>query len=435
MSAMTLISHPALGGCPGEMTVPGDKSISHRAILLGAIAVGPTYIEGLLEGDDCLATLRAIQALGVVVERMGVGSWLIHGVGKYGLLPPQKEIDCGNSGTTMRLLSGILAAQPFDSLLTGDDSLLKRPMERVAHPLRQMGALIETRDGRAPCRFRGVSLLHGRVYSMPNASAQVKSALLLAGLYAEGETSVIEPAVTRDHTERLLRMFSYPLSITDSCITLTSAHELMGTTIRVPGDLSSAAFFIVAASIIPNAQIVITDVGINPSRMGLISLLQQMGADITINHQRYYGEEPVADLMVKQAPLHGITITPDSVSLAIDEFPVLFIAASVAKGRTVLQGAEELRVKESDRIATMTAGLQKIGICISATEDGVVIDGGILEGGIVDAKRDHRVAMAFCIAGAVAKKPIIVCGCDTITTSFPGFLKAANDMNLLITEG
>jgi 3-phosphoshikimate 1-carboxyvinyltransferase len=418
----------------GDITVPGDKSISHRAIILGAIATGVTTVNGFLEGEDCMATLRAFQSMGVKIEGPFSQRVVIHGVGKHGLKKPRDVIDCGNSGTTIRLLTGLLAAQSFDSELTGDASLLKRPMERVSRPLQQMGAQVITTDGRPPVHIRGGQVLQGIAYEMPEASAQVKSCLLLAGMYAEGETQVIEQGLTRDHTERMLTAFSYPIHKADNTIIINSASECQGTDIIVPGDISSAAFFIVAATLIPNAELLIRNVGINPTRTGILHILKRMGADITLTNKRLCGEELVADIYVKHASLEGIDIPAAMVPLAIDEFPAIFIAASCAHGQTLLHGAKELRAKESDRIAAMVEGLQTLGIEAKELDDGVLIKGGTLQGGVIDSHHDHRIAMAFAIAGALAKSPITIKDCANVSTSFPTFVSTANRIKLAIQE-
>ena len=418
----------------GDITVPGDKSISHRAIILGAIATGITTVSGFLDGEDCLATLHAFQSMGVRIEGPISQRVVIHGVGKYGLKKPASIINCGNSGTTMRLLAGLLAAQSFDSELTGDDSLLKRPMERVCRPLHQMGAEITATDGRAPLKIRGGQSLQGISYEMPVASAQVKSCLLLAGIYATGETRVIEPGLTRDHTERMLTAFSYPIHKSENAIVINAASDCQGIDIIVPGDISSAAFFIVAATLIPNAELFIRNVGINPTRTGVIDILNRMGANIKLTNKRLCGEELVADIYVRHAQLEGIDIPAAMVPLAIDEFPALFIAASCAKGQTVLHGAKELRLKESDRIGAMAEGLQCLGIDAQALEDGIIIQGGVLKGGIVDSRHDHRIAMAFAIAGCVAKAPVTIKHVANVATSFPTFVNTANQIKLAIQE-
>ncbi|ASQ45709.1 3-phosphoshikimate 1-carboxyvinyltransferase [Legionella clemsonensis] len=433
MKPVDFLSSP-VNTLQGDITVPGDKSISHRAIILGAIAKGTTTISGFLDGEDCLATLKAFQSMGVAIEGPVAQRVVIQGVGKYGLQKPADAIDCGNSGTSMRLLAGLLAAQPFDSELTGDTSLLKRPMERVSRPLAQMGAEIRTTGGKPPLYIHGGRKLNGITYEMPEASAQVKSCLLLAGMYAEGETRIIEPGFTRDHTERMLTTFSYPIQKAEDAIIINSESECLGTDIIVPGDISSAAFFIVAATLIPESEIVIRNVGINPTRTGIIHILTNMGADISLNNKRLCGEELVADLHVKHAPLEGIDIPSELVPIAIDEFPVIFIAAACAKGQTLLHGARELRCKESDRIGAMVEGLQNLGIEAQAFDDGLYINGGELQGGEVNSYSDHRIAMAFAIAGAVAKNSVTIKNCANVATSFPTFVQTANKINLAIKE-
>ncbi len=433
MKSLNFASKP-VESLQGDITVPGDKSISHRSIMLGSIAKGVTTVNGFLEGEDCLATMEAFRTMGVNIEGPISQRVVIHGVGKHGLQKPEKVINCGNSGTTMRLLAGILAAQNFDSELTGDESLLKRPMERVSRPLQQMGASIITNHGKPPLFIRGGQPLHGIGYEMPEASAQVKSCILLAGMYAKGETRVIERGLTRDHIELMLAAFSYPIKKSGKAIIINSASECQATDVIVPADISSAAFFIVAASLIPNSDLWIRNVGINPTRTGIIQILKKMGASIQITNKRLSGEELVADLHVKYAPLEGIDISAAMVPLAIDEFPVIFIAASCAKGRTLLRGANELRSKESDRIDSMVEGLKLLGIDAQALEDGVVIKGGALQGGIVDSKHDHRIAMAFTIAGAVAKEPVKILNCANVATSFPTFVSIANSVQLNIQE-
>ncbi len=433
MTMINFISTP-ITNLQGEISVPGDKSISHRAIILGAIAKGTTTIDNLLEGEDCLKTLEAFKAMGVAIERPNPGTVVIHGVGKYGLQKPASVINCGNSGTSIRLLTGLLAAQPFDSELSGDQSLRNRPMERIQRPLIEMGADIVTHNGRAPIVVHGGRSLKGIRYEMPIASAQLKTSLLLAGFYASGETTVIEPFTTRDHTERLLTAFSYPIQKSDNMVSINSHGTCIGTDIRVPGDLSSAAFLIVAATIIPGSKLLIRDVGLNPTRTGILEILWQMGSKIEIRNKRLFGEEVVADLYVEYAPLEGIEINSSLVPLAIDEFPIIFIAAAVAKGQTRLQGANELRNKESDRIASMVTGLQQLGIDAKDFEDGIHINGGVLQGGVVDSFEDHRVAMAFTIAGAIAKNPVHIHNCAHVATSFPNFVNTANAVRMNVVE-
>lgn len=412
----------------------GDKSLSHRALLFAALAEGVSTIYGLLHADDCLATRGALECLGVRIDDAGINEIRVYGVGKYGLKKPSQPIDCGNSGTTMRLLAGLLAAQPFDSVLLGDRSLLKRPMDRIRRPLELMGAHTRLMNGHAPIRIRPCKRLQGITYTMPEASAQVKSCLLLAGLYAEGETTLIESHPTRDHTERMLRTFSYPLRSNNNRISINSTHSLQPTTIEIPGDISSAAFFIVAATLIKGSNLIIQGVGVNPTRLGVVSILKQMGAKIDFLNQRYMGEEPVADIQIVSAPLKGIVIPPVLVPLAIDEFPILMVAAAMAQGETVVRGAGELRLKESDRITAMVEGLHALGIQAHALDDGVVIQGGSFSGGAVASHGDHRIAMAFAVAGALSCEPVTVYDCHNVRTSFPTFTKVAAELQWRINE-
>lgn len=431
---LTYIANPG-GSLSGRVRVPGDKSISHRSIMLGSLADGTTEVEGFLEGEDALATLQAFRDMGVVIEGPSNGRVTIHGVGLHGLKAPAGPLYLGNSGTSMRLLSGILSAQAFDTTLTGDASLSKRPMNRVADPLREMGAVIETAEqGRPPMTIRGGQKLKGIHYDMPMASAQVKSCLLLAGLYAEGETSVTEPAPTRDHTERMLQGFGYPVTVEGNVARVRSGSTLTANRIEVPADISSAAFFLVAGSIAENSELVLEHVGINPTRTGVIDILRLMGGDITLENQREVGGEPVADLRVRSATLKGIEIPEALVPLAIDEFPVLFVAASCAQGRTVLRGAEELRVKESDRIQVMADGLKVLGVSATPTPDGIVIEGGSMGGGEVESHGDHRIAMAFSVASLRASAPIRIRDCANVATSFPGFLELAAKAGVRVKE-
>ncbi|OWP50641.1 bifunctional prephenate dehydrogenase/3-phosphoshikimate 1-carboxyvinyltransferase [Pseudomonas nitroreducens] len=423
------------GRLSGRVRVPGDKSISHRSIMLGSLAEGTTEVEGFLEGEDALATIQAFRDMGVVIEGPHHGRVTVHGVGLHGLKTPPGPIYLGNSGTSMRLLSGLLAAQPFDTTLTGDASLSKRPMNRVAKPLREMGAVIETGpEGRPPLTIRGGQKLTGMHYDMPMASAQVKSCLLLAGLYAAGETSTTEPAPTRDHTERMLRGFGYPVDVEGATARVESGHKLSATSIEVPADISSAAFFLVAASIAEGSDLTLEHVGINPTRTGVIDILKLMGADITLENQREVGGEPVADIRVRSAQLKGIDIPEDLVPLAIDEFPVLFVAAANAQGRTVLRGAEELRVKESDRIQVMADGLLALGVKCEPTPDGIIIDGGSYGGGEVWSHGDHRIAMSFSVASLRAGAPIRIHDCANVATSFPNFLGLASGAGIRVAE-
>ncbi len=422
------------GKITGDIRVPGDKSISHRSIMLGALADGVTEVKGFLEGEDSLATLQAFRDMGVTIEGPNDGYVKIHGVGIRGLQAPRGPLYLGNSGTAMRLFSGLLAAQKFDSELTGDESLSKRPMGRVADPLRAMGAVIETGEGgRPPLKIRGGQVLTGIHYDMPVASAQVKSCLLLAGLYAEGLTSVTEPAPTRDHTERMLEGFGYHVHRDTATSGVAGGGQLTATAIDIPADISSAAFFLVAASIAPDSDLILRHVGMNPTRIGVINILRRMGANIEVLDERVIGGEPVADLRVRSAELSGIDIPEDQVPLAIDEFPVLFIAAVCANGRTVLRGAEELRVKESDRIQVMADGLKAVGVETTVTPDGIVIDGGQpMKAGEVDSHGDHRIAMAFSVASLRASGPIEVTNCANVATSFPDFVKLARKTGIRI---
>jgi 3-phosphoshikimate 1-carboxyvinyltransferase len=421
------------GTISGEARVPGDKSMSHRSIMLGALAEGTTRVSGFLEGDDALATLAAFRAMGVSIERHGEGEVVVHGVGLHGLAAPDGLLDLGNAGTGMRLMCGLMAGQPFDTVLTGDASLCSRPMGRVIDPLRLMGAKIDAQEGgRPPLKITGGSQLNGIHYDLPMASAQVKSCVLLAGLYAQGRTSVTEPAPTRDHTERMLRGFGYEVKREGEVISLQGGGSLKAADIDVPADISSAAFFLVAASITPGSDLLLTHVGINPTRIGVLNILNLMGADITLKNEREVGGEPVADIQVRYAPLHGVDIPEDQVPLAIDEFPALFIAAACAQGRTVLRGAEELRVKESDRIAAMAEGLNTLGVNNEVLEDGIIIEGGTIGGGEIRTHMDHRIAMAFSIAALRAEQEIVVLDCDHVATSFPGFDALARGLGLQI---
>lgn len=428
------------GGClTGQLRVPGDKSMSHRSIMLGSIAEGTTRVSGFLNGEDCLATLAAFRAMGVTIDGpTEAGELTIQGVGMHGLKKPATALDMGNSGTAMRLMTGLMSGQAFDVQMTGDSSLSGRPMRRVTAPLAAMGATIDTTAaGTPPLLVHGDSQLKGMHYEMPVASAQVKSAVLLAGLYAQGETSVTEPAVTRDHTERMLRGFGYDVKTAANHISLRGGGKLSARDIEVPADISSAAFFLVGASIAEGSDLTLEHVGMNPTRTGVIDILRLMGADITVLNEREVGGEPVADLRVRSAALKGIQIPEDLVPLAIDEFPVLFVAAACADGRTVLTGAEELRVKESDRIQVMADGLLACGVDVTPTADGVIINGGAIGGATVESHEDHRIAMAFSIAGLRASETIYIDNCATVNTSFPGFVDkaAAAGLNVSAAHG
>ncbi|UHQ55300.1 bifunctional prephenate dehydrogenase/3-phosphoshikimate 1-carboxyvinyltransferase [Microbulbifer sp. YPW16] len=433
---VTFIARPG-GAVSGSLRVPGDKSMSHRSIMLGSLAEGVTEVEGFLEGEDALATLQAFRDMGVVIEGPDNGRVVIHGVGLHGLQAPPGPLYLGNSGTSMRLLAGLLAGQSFDVTLTGDESLSKRPMNRVADPLREMGAEIGTGpEGRPPLKITGGRQLHGIDYRLPMASAQVKSCVLLAGLYAEGETSTTEPAPTRDHTERMLTGFGYEVQRDGPRASLRGGGRLRGGRIDVPADISSATFFMVAAAIAPGSEVLLEHVGINPTRDGVINILRAMGADIELLNRREVGGEPVADIRVRHAPLAGIRIPEAQVPLAIDEFPALFVAAACAAGKTVLTGAEELRVKESDRIQAMADGLEILGVRAEPTPDGIVIEGAgegaVFDGGTVDSLGDHRIAMAFAVASLRARDTIRIQNCANVATSFPDFVRLAQraGMNL-----
>lgn len=420
-------SAPA-GPLHGEIRVPGDKSISHRAIMFAALADGVSRISGFLEGEDTRATARAFVQMGVSIETPSASERIVHGVGIDGLQPPRSgaAIDCGNAGTGMRLLAGLLAGQQFDTTLVGDESLSKRPMRRVIDPLAQMGAKIGANDGGLPpLRVSGGQTLHGIDYTLPVASAQVKSAVLLAGLYAQGETRVTEPHPTRDYTERMLRAFDYPIEFSEGHAQLRGGHRLRATDVVVPADFSSAAFFLVAASIVPGSELTLRDVGMNPRRTGLLQALRLMGADIVETNRREAGGEAIADLVVRYAPLRGIDVPVQLVPDMIDEFPALFVAAAAAGGTTRVTGAAELRVKESDRIAVMAKGLRALGIAVDETPDGAIIHGGKLDEGEVDSAGDHRCAMSFCVAGLIAQGPLHIRDCANVATSFPGFVEFA----------
>ena len=422
------------GALRGELRVPGDKSMSHRSIMLGALAEGVTEVSGFLEGEDSLATLRAFREMGVEIEGPENGKVTIHGVGMNGLSQPDKPLDLGNSGTSMRLLSGLLAGQSFDVTLTGDASLSGRPMKRVIDPLTLMGANIETNDaGTAPLHIKGGASLQAISYELPMASAQVKSCVLLAGLYAEGKTCTKEPAPTRDHTERMLQGFSYSVERDGPTACVQGGGQLIACALDVPADISSTAFFLVGASIAENSDLTLKHVGINETRDGVITILRLMGADIEVFNQHDVGGEPVADIRVRSAKLKGINIPEDQVPLAIDEFPAIFIAAACAEGETVLTGAEELRVKESDRIQVMADGLNILGVDAQATADGIRIQGGNIGGGHVDSHGDHRIAMSFAMAALRATGDILIDDCDNVNTSFPDFVGLASAVGLNVS--
>lgn len=425
----------AAGPIRGSIRVPGDKSMSHRSIMLGSLAEGQTTVEGFLEGEDSLATLKAFRAMGVNITDPVDGKLTIDGVGLHGLQAPEGELYMGNSGTSIRLLAGLMAGQAFDVSMSGDSSLNKRPMGRVADPLREMGAVVETGEGgRPPLKLRGGQGLQAIHYDLPMASAQVKSCVLLAGLYADGETSVTEPAPTRDHTERMLRGFGYDVISDGSTARLQGGGKLSACHIDVPADISSSAFFMVAASIVPGSDLTLNHVGINPTRIGIINILRAMGADLTVSNEREVGGEPVADIRVRYAPLKGIHFPEDQVPLAIDEFPVLFVAAACAKGQSVLTGAEELRVKESDRIQVMADGLTELGIQTEVTDDGIIINPGEFGSGDIACHHDHRIAMAFAVASLRARGTVSIRDCATVSTSFPNFWELANSVGFQLRK-
>lgn len=405
----------------GDITVPGDKSVSHRALMLGAVAEGVTSVSGFLAGEDCLATMRALIDLGVVIDRPDPESVIVNGVGADGLREPGGPLNLGNSGTGMRLLAGLLSGQPLTVALTGDASLTQRPMQRIITPLAAMGASIDSHEGRPPLTVRGRRPLRPIDYDLPVASAQVKSAILLAALNADGVTTIREPAVTRDHTERMLRTMGVGVASGASGLAVAGGQRLSGCPITVPGDLSSAAFPILAALIAPEADVLVRNVGVNPTRIGVLEILRVMGASIELENRRSVGEEPVADIRVRSSALTGCEVDPALVSLAIDEFPALFIAAACAQGTTVFSGLEELRVKESDRIATMAEGLKRLGIRVDERDDGAIVQGGRFGNGQVASHGDHRVAMAFAVAATVADGPVRIGNVEAVDTSFPGF--------------
>ena len=406
----------------GEIIVPGDKSISHRSIMLGAIANGVTTVRGFLRGEDNLSTMHAFRAMGVEINDDGE-TVKITGRGLYGLKEPGDVIDCGNSGTTIRLITGLLSGQSFFSVVTGDQYLRKRPMKRVVEPLTLMGARISGRKGGtlAPLAIDGGSL-QGIAYQSPVSSAQIKSSIMLAGLYAAGETSVSEPSLSRDHSERMFQLFGASLVRGDKAVTVRGGVELTGQEVTVPGDISSAAFFMVAALITPGSELLIKNVGVNPSRTGIIDILQSMGGDLQLLDQREVSGEPVADILVRSSRLKGISISGAIVPRAIDEFPAICVAAAVAEGITTIRDARELRVKETDRITAMADNLRKLGITVTESEDGMNITGSeLLSGGTVDSCGDHRIAMSMSVAALVASGPITVTDIACVATSFPTF--------------
>ncbi|MBL8202526.1 MAG: 3-phosphoshikimate 1-carboxyvinyltransferase [Chromatiales bacterium] len=414
----------------GHIGVPGDKSVSHRALMLGAIAEGTSHVTGFLPGEDCLATMAAVRAMGIEVVQHDATTIDVAGQGLQGLRAAGRALDMGNSGTAMRLFMGLLAAQPFATELFGDASLSRRPMERVAEPLRRMGARVDTTNGTPPVRIAGGSKLRGISFDMPVASAQVKSAVLLAGLYAGGETSVSEPAVTRDHTERMLARLGYPVQRSGSTVTIAGGGRLVGGPIAVPGDLSSAAFMVLAGCLASAGELVVDRVGLNPTRTGILRILELMGADLRIEESPGGVGEPVGRLIVRPCRLRGIDVPPELVPLAIDEFPVIFVAAALAGGETVVRGASELRHKETDRIRVMADGLRTLGIEVEELPDGARIRGGRFRSGTVDSAGDHRVAMSFAVGASRAEGPVTILDTANVATSYPGFAAEARGIGL-----
>ena len=439
MSSGTLMHWTASKGSPlrGELAVPGDKSVSHRAIMLASLADGTSRVDGFLEGEDARATETIFRRMGVRIEDPQPGCRIVHGVGIDGLRAPDGPLDCGNAGTGMRLLAGLLAGQAFDTTLVGDASLSKRPMRRVTVPLARMGARIDTGEGGVPpLRIHGGSALQGIEIDTEVASAQVKSALLLAGLYASGTTTVREPHPTRDYTERMLHSLGWPIEFSPGYARLEGGHRLVARDIVVPADFSSAAFFIVAATLVPGSELRLRRVGVNPRRTGLLHVLRLMGADIVEEPAGEQGGEPVSDLLVRHAPLRGIEVPEAHVADMIDEFPALFIAAACAQGETVVRGAAELRVKESDRIATMVAGLRALGASVAETPDGAVIQGGAdLGAGKVQSHGDHRIAMAFAVAAQLVRGEVRIDDVANVATSFPGFETLATGVGFGLRAG
>ena len=416
----------------GKANIPGDKSISHRAIILAAIADGESRIKNFLQGEDTLATIRVFQKMGVNIKNDG-DIIIVKGVGLHGLRAENPTLDFGNSGTSVRLLSGLLSAQNFSSRLIGDESLMKRPMSRIINPLQKMNAKINCTDlGTLPIKIEGGQKIEGIEYELPIFSAQLKSCLLLAGLYAEGTTKIIENTATRDHTERMLANFSHSVIKKGNQISIKKADRLIGCEIIVPGDFSSAAYFIVAAILTPNSNIILENVGVNPTRNAMIKIMKLMGADVELKNERLESGEPVATIYAKTSKLTGIDIPEELVPVAIDELPIILVAAACAKGKTRLSGAAELRVKESDRIQSMLDGFISLGIKVKALEDGMIIEGGQYNGGVINSNDDHRIAMAFSIAGIIAKAPIIINSCKNVATSFPEFIDTAKHLGMNI---
>jgi len=432
---MASFSTSKCGPLKGSIKVPGDKSISHRSIMLGSIATGITKVSGFLEGEDSLATLNSFKEMGVEIERKG-SNVTINGVGMHGLREPARPLNLGNSGTSIRLMSGLLSAQSFDSVLCGDESLSKRPMARVIDPLRKMGADISGSESKPPLMIKGGKKLSSLEYKLPVASAQIKSCLLLAGLYADGETHIIENGISRDHTERMLRGFGYKVTTSPGHVSILGGGILKACDIEVPSDISSSAFFMVAASIAKEADITLLAVNVNPTRTGVIDILRLMGANIELSNERLEAGELIADIRVQSSNLKGIEIPEHLVPLAIDEFPVIFIAASCAQGETVLTGAKELRVKESDRIQVMANGLAALGIKNEVLDDGIKIIGGKFKEQVAPIKshHDHRISMSFAVASVRSNFEIRIDGVDNVKTSFPNFVELTNSIGMNITE-
>ena len=416
------------------ITVPGDKSITHRALILASIADGESEINGYLNSDDCLSTLRALKKLGVRIEKINSTKIIVNGVGLDGLTSPEMDLDLGNSGTSMRLLAGLLSGQSFDTTLVGDNSLSSRPMKRIIYPLSLMGANIQSNRGFPPLTIKAVRHLEAINYEIPIASAQVKSAILFSALYTKGHSVIKENNITRDHTEKMFSLMDISMMKKDGSITIKGKQTPKASSIDIPADLSSASFFIVAALISKNSELLITDVGINPTRCGILSILREMGANIEVYNKRFMSGELIADISVRSSKLKGIDISPEYVPLSIDEFPILFIAAAMADGVTKFSGIHELRVKESDRISSMVTGLKTLGIKVDEQKSGAIIKGGNISGGIVNSNGDHRIAMAFAIAGSRAKEIIRIIDTDVVNTSFPDFLKILKNSGIDISE-
>ena len=415
----------------GSINIPGDKSITHRAIMLGALSDGAMTISNVLLSDDCLSTITAFKQLGVKIEVEEKGLKII-GVGLNGLLEPESQIDAGNSGTMARLLSGILSTQPFNSSIIGDESLIRRPMERIIEPLESIGALIKSRNGKLPIKFEPSPSMKSIKYHSRIPSAQVKSSLILAALSIEGKSIISEDVKTRDHTERLLSYLNYPISIVEETITVQGRKKIVAKDIQIPADISSAAFFIVAALIKEGSDVLLENIGVNPLRTGIIDVLLEMGANIKFINQRIVCNEPVADIKVKYSKLNPIKLSGKIISRLIDELPILFIACTTCNGLSLIEDIKELRYKESDRIKAMESGLRKLGISLTSTENSLEINGGHLNGGIVDSFGDHRIAMSFLIAGLISEKPITVLDTSNIDTSFPGFENILRNQDIYI---